>query len=1527
MKRRFTILTAALALLTFLAVPMGMRGQTKATVTDNMTASALAATGTSYTAFSNVSLTSDAVYAGKSALNNNANIQLRSSGSDCGIVTTVSGGKIKSITINVASGSNTIDVYGKNTAYTGAAQLYNATNQGTKLGSVSSTGTITVSGDYEYVGVRSYNGAVYISSISFVWETASSTATATTVTIDDSGITNTDVYVNTAAGSLSATVTENVNNTTISGATVTWSSSDTNVATVGENGAITLVAAGTTTITASYGGQSGVYGSSSATYELTVTNSEPYVQPTTIEIIPNYTFWGKTGQFSGNTYDELDGSQDNVSLHWTRGNGSTYANLSAMRFYKDNDLTFNAPEGYEIISIKLSVTGTYNDLTFDPTGFDNETTTWTGAAETVTMSRPSNADSYAQISKFIITLAAQGSAVATTTTINVPANFNTDIYQGTTAGTLTATVSAEGTPISGATVTWSSSNTGVATIDANGEVTLVAVGTTTITASYAGVEDQYRPSEGTYELTVTDSNAPGTQNNPYTVAQARAAIDAGTGTQGVYATGIVSSIETAWNTQYSNITFNFVDNAGDTDFLQAFRCVSGTGVDASTVAVGDIVVVHGNLTKYGSTYEFGQGCELVSLEHPTTPFVTVTPSTINAPFAGAEGTLALTYENIEEFISFDYYFCDANGNELEETDPDYPGDWIYAEINDENEAYTLSYIIDANDGEARTAYMKVYTFDDNLEEVYAIVTINQAQYVIDYATLPFEWEGGASADLLALNGVTAQGLGSDYGSNNAPYLIKFDGTGDYIQVKTNEQPGKVTIGVKMIGGASTSTITIQGSADGETFTDVEELTISGAQNDVLTLETTNAFAANVRYVRMLFTKGSNVGVGPITIAVVSNESSITVNPDEVNVDAEEHDGTLDLTYENLTITDMNDFDIQFCDANGDELSEEPDWIEVLVAEQDPEIGEGYVVSYYMVENEGPDARTAYFKVYAMDDETNLVYSNLVTISQAAPVAPATGDEYALYTGELVEGDYLIVYDGGAMNTTVESDRLQYEDVTVNNDVIVTDNAAIVWHIAPSGQYWTIYNADANAYAASTGAKNKAQMLADGTDDKALWTVSGTETYEFVNKKNTANNVNANLRKNGTYGFACYATSTGGALSLYKKVGVEPATETYTLKIAGYGTNAGGYYLIASPVAIDPTTVEDPESHENMILTGNDAVNYDLYAFDESEEDEWRNYKTQAFNLQPGKGYLYAHKRGGNFAIVGVPYSGDGKVTLQMTEGNYWEGWNLIGNPWGTAATIETEEGQEVSFYVMGDDGMSFIVGNNNVDPLQGIFVIATSGEQEVTFVPASTPAPGEGKLIVNLTASRSSVIDRAIVRFGQGTELPKFMFNPNSTKIYIPQSGEDYAVVRSAGEAEMPVNFKAAQNGTYTLSINPANVEMEYLHLIDNMTGTDIDLLETPSYTFEASTTDAANRFSLMYGVETGVSENTVATFAYFNGSQWVVNNSGEATLQVVDALGRVVSTKTINGNAEVSIDQTAGVYMIRLINGNNVKTQKVVVK
>ena len=142
-------------------------------VKDTITSSLLTATSTTYEDFSNVAATSNARYAGNSAKSGSGGIQLRSKNSNSGIVSTVSGGKVKSVTITVESGSNTIDVYGSNTAYTGAGDLYatgEGANQGTKIGSLSATGTITFTGNYSYVGIRSNNGAVYVTSVEIVWE-------------------------------------------------------------------------------------------------------------------------------------------------------------------------------------------------------------------------------------------------------------------------------------------------------------------------------------------------------------------------------------------------------------------------------------------------------------------------------------------------------------------------------------------------------------------------------------------------------------------------------------------------------------------------------------------------------------------------------------------------------------------------------------------------------------------------------------------------------------------------------------------------------------------------------------------------------------------------------------------------------------------------------------------------------------------------------------------------------------------------------------------------------------------------------------------------------------------------------------------------------------------------------------------------------------------------------------------------------------------------------------------------------------
>lgn len=154
--------------------------------TDEITRSTTGVTGNSYTAWENKKCTnsgsSKAVYAGQSA-GDYSSVQLRSdtkNGVYSGIVTTTSGGKVKSVTVvwnnNTAEGRK-LEVYGKNTAYdgwSGASDLYSESTAGELLGSIvkGTSTTLNISGDYKYIGLRSESGAMYLTKITIVWEAA-----------------------------------------------------------------------------------------------------------------------------------------------------------------------------------------------------------------------------------------------------------------------------------------------------------------------------------------------------------------------------------------------------------------------------------------------------------------------------------------------------------------------------------------------------------------------------------------------------------------------------------------------------------------------------------------------------------------------------------------------------------------------------------------------------------------------------------------------------------------------------------------------------------------------------------------------------------------------------------------------------------------------------------------------------------------------------------------------------------------------------------------------------------------------------------------------------------------------------------------------------------------------------------------------------------------------------------------------------------------------------------------------------------
>jgi hypothetical protein len=368
-------------------------------------------------------------------------------------------------------------------------------------------------------------------------------------------------------------------------------------------------------------------------------------------------------------------------------------------------------------------------------------------------------------------------------------------------------------------------------------------------------------------------------------------------------------------------------------------------------------------------------------------------------------------------------------------------------------------------------------------------------------------------------------------------------------------------------------------------------------------------------------------------------------------------------------------------------------------------------------------------------------------------------------------------------------------------------------------------------------------------------------------------------------------------------------------VDGYGESATDHWcFIASPLV-------EGSAHNAV----NGLVNeegYDLYAFDQTEALEWRNFKDNALTLNPGEGYLYANMAETTLDFSGELNGGMEEVPLVYVDGCSQKGWNLIGNPY----TYKVYASQ--SYYVLNEAGYALdptpASQASAINPCTGIMVKAQGEGKSVTFG-KTAPRVNQGSLRLKVApANRSAVSDCAVVSFSADDALPKFVFKADQPKLYIPQENTEYAIVVANRQDEVAVNFKAAQEGSYTLCVNPADVSMEYLRLIDNLTGTETDLLTTSAYTFKARPTDYASRFRLVFKAK---ESNVGDDFAYFNGNEWVIEHNGEAVVQLVDLTGRMVNTVQLKDKASVCFDQPTGVYVLRLINAKDTKTQKIIIK
>ncbi len=596
----------------------------------------------------------------------------------------------------------------------------------------------------------------------------------------------------------------------------------------------------------------------------------------------------------------------------------------------------------------------------------------------------------------------------------------------------------------GISVTFDSSDKSVATISATGEVEILAGGSTTISAS-SEADETYKEGYAYYTLTVIDPDAPGTENNPYTVAQARAAIDAGVGTQGVYAKGIVSKIVTPYDSQYGNISYNIsADGTTTADQLEAYRGKSYNGVEFTSeddIQVGDEVVIYGNLKKYtDGTYEFAADNQLVSLIRNT---VTIDADDISIAYDATSGTINYTITN------------PVDDGELTAALTAYC-DWLALGSIGETIPFTVT---NNPNGTSRFATVRLtYTYHSSIT-ITKEVKITQApnpNVVMTIAEVRAQESGEVNTRGVVTSYVGSTAFIQDgtaaicvYGANLgltvgdeiivAGTLSTYNGL---LEIKdpditVSSSGNEVTASVKTIAeivadyngsnGLQGWLVKIEDAV--VNAVDGQKITIAQGNNTIMVAGVPSNITVSVNnIVTVIGNIGSYNDVRIVNPSDVYLKPTITIDPLTYDLNSLNQSGTVEVGYTNIDFT--NSLEVVFLDVNSSPTTY--NWITAQINSSN------HNISFNVEANNGAETRIAYLKVLGYDKDGEEVYSGLVTIRQSAASVAATG-YYKKVTSaaDITSGQYLIVYEGDASHSSVAfNGGLETLDVA-NNTIAVS----------------------------------------------------------------------------------------------------------------------------------------------------------------------------------------------------------------------------------------------------------------------------------------------------------------------------------------------------------------------------------------------------------------------------------------------------------------------------------------------------------
>lgn len=387
--------------------------------------------------------------------------------------------------------------------------------------------------------------------------------------------------------------------------------------------------------------------------------------------------------------------------------------------------------------------------------------------------------------------------------------------------------------------------------------------------------------------------------------------------------------------------------------------------------------------------------------------------------------------------------------------------------------------------------------------------------------------------------------------------------------------------------------------------------------------------------------------------------------------------------------------------------------------------------------------------------------------------------------------------------------------------------------------------------------------------------------------------------------------------------------TYVMLIdnpASWGNDrTGGWQFISSPVLNADISAFEPESE----------TDYDLFKYDGTQELQWVNYKNHPMDFettfQTGRGYIVSYeaettaKFKGNLNNATTHTFSDAKSYDAEDE---YSNVYLLGNPF--TFNMDWSNISSISNIYNGYATISNIDGSYDYHTSGTIkvgdgFMVKTIGDSPVLTYGGR--AHNEKYESINIIASNIHGSDNAIIHL-EGQNDYGFSklnsLNKNIAEVYIENEGKRYGIFSfDENIGEVTLGFDAKTPGLHIISIEPDG-EFEYITLVDNLTGKETDMLKS-NYEFSVySSEEKHDRFTVKFRKKS-IAENN--SFVYQSGEELIIN--AEGFVQIFDVMGRIIYSNNVScDNNRINISNiNSATYVIRLINGNEVKTQKVIVQ